>query len=111
MTVRASVRRRLGALALVLASVTVLGAASPSAAQDAPSTSAVEVPTQDIVPKPNSGDEPTEAGDRGGALQLGILALVVVAVGGAVLHLRRQSQQARAAAGAVDPGAGPREGP
>jgi uncharacterized protein HemX len=51
--------------------------------------------TQDIVPQPNSGQAPEEAGDRGGALQLLILAVLVVAVGGAVLHLRRQSRRVR----------------
>jgi uncharacterized protein HemX len=87
-------------LALALAAIAPLAPASSAAAQDSPTTtSVVEVPAQDIVPRPNSGHEPTEAGDRGGALQLGILAIVVVAIGAAVLHLRRQSQRARAATG------------
>jgi hypothetical protein len=65
-------------------------------AQDTPSTG---VPAPDIVPEPNSGHEPTEAGDRGGALQLLLLGLVVVAVGGAVVHLSRQSRRARSRTG------------
>jgi hypothetical protein len=61
-------------------------------AQDTPSTG---VPTPHIIPRPNSGHEPTEAGDRGGVLQLLILGLVVVAIGGAVVHLTRESRRAR----------------
>jgi hypothetical protein len=48
-----------------------------------------------IIPEPNSGVAPKEAGDRGGALQFTILGVVVVAVGGAVGHLVRQSRRAR----------------
>ena len=59
-------------------------AAHPAAAQD-PTTTTTEagevVPTRDIVPAPNSGDEPTEAGDRGGALQLGLLVVVLIGIG------------------------------
>jgi uncharacterized protein HemX len=54
-----------------------------------------QVPTNDIVPKPNSGVPPQEAGDRGGALQLGLLALVVAAVAGVILRLVQQSRRAR----------------
>ncbi len=53
------------------------------------------MPSQDIIPRPNSGSAPQEAGDRGGALQLGLLALLVVAIGGTVLVLVRQSRRAR----------------
>lgn len=35
-----------------------------------------------IVPEPNSGTAPADAGDRGGWAQLGLLGLVVVAIGG-----------------------------
>ena len=64
-------------------------------AQEPPSTG---MTTQDIVPKPNSGRAPTEAGDRGGALQLLLPAVLVAALGGGALHLRRQSRRARAEA-------------
>ena len=88
-----------GLLRILLIGMTVLGAVAlsgwePVAAQDTPSTG---MPTQDIVPSPNSGHAPAEAGDRGGALQLLILALVVAAVAGAVWHLVRQSRRARSA--------------
>ena len=90
-----TVRRALALLA-ALACVVVL--AVPVAAQDPTTTTSttVAVPSQDIIPRPNSGSEPQEAGDRGGTLQLGLLALVVVAIGGTVLVLVRQSRRARA---------------
>lgn len=66
--------------------------AGPVAAQDPPSTG---MTTQDIIPKPNEGRAPVEAGDRGGALQLLIPVVIVLAVGGAALHLRRESRRAR----------------
>jgi hypothetical protein len=73
---------------LLVASLSI----APVAAQAPPSTG---MRTQDIVPQPNSGRAPEEAGDRGGALQLLIPGLFVLAVSGAVLHLRRQSRKAR----------------
>jgi hypothetical protein len=75
---------------------------SGAAAQEPPSTATteVQVPTQDIVPAPNSGEAPHEAGDRGGALQLAVLGLVAVGVGVGVLLVVRQSRRARGAAGA-----------
>jgi uncharacterized protein HemX len=88
------VRRALAALAIVLG--VGLNAVGTTAAQDATSTSStVAVPSQEIVPQPNSGAPPQEAGDRGGALQLGLLALVVVAVGGGVAFVVVQSKRAR----------------
>jgi hypothetical protein len=72
--------------------------AVPASAQDPSSTTTTltQVPAQDIVPQPNSGEEPHEAGDRGGALQLAILGLVVVAIGGGGAMAVRQSRRARA---------------
>lgn len=88
-------------LVLLLPLLVSLCLAAPAAAQDQPSSS--QVPTQEIVPKPNSGTAPEEAGDRGGALQLGLLALVVGAVGLAVANLVRQSRRARARDGGSSP--------
>jgi uncharacterized protein HemX len=91
-------RRGLG-LVVVLASAMALAvpapAQEPTSTSPSPSTT-VGLPTQDIVPQPNSGAAPQEAGDRGGALQLGVLALVVVAISGATFALVRQSRRARA---------------
>lgn len=79
-------------LAFGLAVLLHLLAPSEALAQDTPSSA---VPTPHIIPRPNSGHEPTDAGDRGGALQLLVLGLVVVAVSGAVVHLTRESRRAR----------------
>ena len=69
----------------------------PAIAQDPTTTTTEteEVPTRDIVPAPDSGEEPTEAGDRGGALQLGLLAAVVAGIGLVVYLARRQSLRDR----------------
>jgi uncharacterized protein HemX len=81
----------------ILTVVACLALAGPASAQDpATSSTTVAVATQDIIPRPNSGAVPQEAGDRGGALQLGVLALVLAGIGGAVLVLVRQSRHARA---------------
>jgi uncharacterized protein HemX len=84
-------------LALLAALTTLVVLALPAGAQDPSSstTTTAAVPTQDIVPEPDSGRAPTDAGDRGGALQLGLLALVVVVLGGAVVGLVRQSRGQR----------------
>lgn len=84
------------ALILLATVVTPLALAVPGAAQDPTgSSTTVGAPAQDIVPEPNSGTAPSEAGDRGGALQLGLLAMVVLVIGGAVAALVRQSRRAR----------------
>jgi hypothetical protein len=88
-------RRLLAALAVA---VCVLCLASPAVAQDTDPTTTSSLPVlapPEMIPRPNSGTPPHEAGDRGGALQLGLLALVVVAIGGGVLVLVRQSRRAR----------------
>jgi hypothetical protein len=87
--------RLFASVALALAGLVVLGAPLGAQEADDPPTTVV-VPDQQIVPSPNSGSEPTEAGDRGGVLQLGLLVLVVVVIGVAVSHLVRQSRRARA---------------
>lgn len=82
----------LAALVLAVTLVTPSAAVSAAGAQGAPPTGA---PAPDIVPRPNAGHAPEEAGDRGGALQLLVLGLVVVAVAGATAHIVRQSRRAR----------------
>jgi uncharacterized protein HemX len=87
--------RRVLALVAALACVVVL--ALPAAAQEPTSSSTtVGLQSQDIIPAPNSGSAPQDAGDRGGALQLGLLALVAAAIGCTVLVLVRQSRRAQA---------------
>lgn len=88
-------RHRTWTALLTVGLVVCLAVVGPTAAQaqEPPSTG---MTTQDIVPKPNSGRAPTEAGDRGGALQLLLPAVLVLALGGGALHLTRQSRRARA---------------
>lgn len=86
------------ALVVLVGAVLVLGLLTePALAQDpgSSSTTVRQVPTQDIVPTPNSGEEPDDPGDRGGALQLALLGMLVVGVGGAVAVVVRQSRRAR----------------
>lgn len=91
-------RRATAVLVVMVALVALLaGLPGPAAAQDSPtSTPTVSLPPRDIVPEPNSGEAPSEAGDRGGALQLLLLGVVVVVMGGAVYGLVRQSRRVRA---------------
>lgn len=56
-----------------------------------------QVPTQEIIPEPDAGHAPEEAGDRGGSLQLLVLVLVVAGIGGVAFHVTRQSRRARTA--------------
>lgn len=87
-------RRSLALLAVI---VTVVALAAPVVAQEPTgSTTTIGVPAQDIVPEPNSGRAASAPGDRGGSLQLGLLALVVVVIGAAIGGLVRQSRRARA---------------
>jgi hypothetical protein len=85
-------------VALLLSVAALLGAVpAPAGAQDATTTTVVE--GGDIIPEPNSGREPEDAGDRGGALQSVLFAALVVAVAGAAFVLVRQSRRARAGRG------------
>ena len=62
---------------------------------DTSTTSTVPGPVDGIIPRPNSGAEPTEAGDRGGALQVAVLVAIVVGVGVIVTLVVRESRRAR----------------
>jgi hypothetical protein len=91
------VRRLLASLLLALASLLgPLGA--PVAAADDPTTTTA-VRGGDIIPDPNSGVEPEDAGDRGGALQTALFAGIVVVVVGIGAGLVVQSRRARAERG------------
>jgi uncharacterized protein HemX len=83
------------AAAVVVVALTLAGPIAR--AQEPPSTptTLVEVPSRDIIPKPGSGASPDDAGDRGGALQITVLVLVVLAIGAAVVLVVRQSRRAR----------------
>ena len=59
------------------------------------STSVVPLPPGGIIPQPNSGHEPTEAGDRGGALQLAVFVGILAGVGVIGGLAWRESRKAR----------------
>lgn len=85
--------------ALVLTAALLLGAPALGGSawsQDGQPDSGVELPDPHIIPRSNSGKAPEEAGDRGGALQLAVLGLVVVAIGGGIAMVVRESRRARA---------------
>lgn len=88
------VRRILATAALALALLVAAPHAWAQTDGDATTTSVPE--GGDIIPRPNTGSAPEDAGDRGGALQtvlfVGIVAGVVVMAG----VLVRQSRRARA---------------
>ena len=71
------------------------GAAAPARAGDDPdiTTTTFDDGDQRIIPRPNSGHEPTEAGDRGGALQLAVLGLIVVGVSVVGFNIFRKTRQ------------------
>jgi hypothetical protein len=112
---RAVATARLAVAALVLALTCLPALASPVLAaphpvgQDGPDAPADDgtgsssgddldepLPGNDIVPQPNSGREPDEAGDRGGALQVLVLALMLGGVGGIVALAARDVRRTRA---------------
>ncbi len=53
-------------------------------------------PDQNIIPLPNSGHEPTEAGDRGGALQILVFVALVAGVGTIAFLATRDMRRSRA---------------
>ena len=61
-----------------------------------PSTDDAPLPGQEMIPEPNSGRPPSDAGDRGGALQGVVLLLIAIGVGGIAGLALRESRRARA---------------
>jgi hypothetical protein len=61
-----------------------------------PSTDDSVEPEPGIIPRPDSGRPPTEAGDRGGALQIAVLLAIVVGVGLIAAMIVRESRRNRA---------------
>jgi hypothetical protein len=101
--------------ALLMAAVTILSAAAPAGAAVAvggsasaltqqpeddpdgdPTTDDAPLPDQDMIPEPNSGRAPNDAGDRGGALQGLVLLFIVIGVGGIAVLAVRGSRRDRA---------------
>jgi len=79
---------------VILALVLLLGPGPGAVASPQQETPSTGVPAPDIIPKPDSGEAPEEAGDRGGALQLLVLGVVVLALAGGAVHLVRQARRA-----------------
>jgi hypothetical protein len=91
------------ALATLVAVTPAAWAGEPGA-----TTEDTPVPGQDIIPQPNSGHEPTDAGDRGGALQVAVLVAIVAGVGVVTaLAVRDGRRSRRRAAGAGRQSSGP----
>ena len=87
-------------LAVVVASLVAIAAlavalAAPPAMAAGGQQNTPDVPVQHIIPRPNSGQKPEDAGDRGGSLQLALLGLVCVVLAGGTLHVIRLSRKAR----------------
>jgi hypothetical protein len=82
---------------LLLVALVLLAPAPAATGQEGgdDTTSTVPVPVDDIIPRPNSGAEPTDAGDRGGALQVVVLVAIVVGVSVIVALVVRESRRAR----------------
>jgi hypothetical protein len=58
---------------------------------------------QDIIPLPNSGHEPSGAGDRGGALQVLVFVAIVAGLGAITLLAIRDVRRSRAHARSAEP--------
>jgi hypothetical protein len=87
------------AFLLIVVALTAGAPAAPAGARpagddpDRTTTTAFDDGDQRIIPRPNSGHEPEDAGDRGGALQLALLGLIVVGVGVIGVKVFRQTRQ------------------
>lgn len=96
----ARVALRIVAAALLLAVVVGLGSpAAAAAAVRQDQTTTTEPPDRPgIIPEPNSGHEPEDAGDRGGALQTVLFAAMlggVVVIGYLVVRESRKARERR----------------
>lgn len=83
-------------ITVLLSLVVIVQPASASPSQgDEPATTLAPEDAPDIIPRPNTGSAPVDAGDRGGSLQS---ALFVVVIGGIVLIgalVTRESRRSR----------------
>lgn len=77
-----------------------IGDTGPAADEDTPVSTLGEQPTGGgIIPRPDSGIAPDDAGDRGGPLQTVLLVLVVGGVVFIAALVARESKRARAERG------------
>ncbi len=68
---------------------------TPTTTSSTTSSTVAELPPAEMIPRPDSGQAPEEAGDRGGALQLLVFGLVVAAIGAGVAKVVLDSRRAR----------------
>ena len=85
-------------LAVLLAFVVCLLSATPASSEETPGSSdSTEIIKVDdgsgIIPKPGSGTSPSSPTDRGGALQLGLLGLLILFPVVAIVSIRRQAKR------------------
>ncbi|MGI9624378.1 MAG: hypothetical protein ACR2PK_16210 [Acidimicrobiales bacterium] len=84
----------LGILAIVWLVPGAVAVAQTEESPGGPQIEDVDQPVGGIIPLPNSGAEPADPGDRGGALQLALLGLLVAFAVIAVWSIRRSSRKA-----------------
>lgn len=62
---------------------------------DSTTTSVTAVPGEEMIPEPNEGRPPEDAGDRGGILQLAVLMLILAGVGIVAWRIVHESRRNR----------------
>jgi hypothetical protein len=83
-------------LLIVLTIVACLPAATAAAATpDPPPTTIVQSERPNALPRPNSGQKPTQAGDRGGVLQYATFALMCAGLAFIAFRIVASSRRAR----------------
>jgi hypothetical protein len=103
-------------VALTLVAATMLAPSFRVDAQTVTTTTTVAMTddgqagqTKSVIPKPNSGSAPQQAGDRGGALQIGLFGVLVLALAfiGAVV-IRSTMRNSRIRDAGLQKGSSPR---
>jgi hypothetical protein len=104
-------------VALTLVAATMLAPSFSVHAQTETTTTTVNMTddsqagqTKSVIPKPNSGSAPQQAGDRGGALQIGLFGVLVLALAfiGAVI-IRSTMRNSRIRDAGLQKGSSPRD--
>lgn len=89
-------------VAVVATALTLAIVVPPEASAQTTTTATTLAPLPEgagsiIGPKPGQGVAPDDAGDRGGAAQIALFFVIVVALGGGVLLVRRDMARSRSA--------------